>query len=211
MREGEIEGVVGQWSVNHRHGVMTRLSFQRLHRRKSSVRNYRPLSPPRPYPPPLLVPEHPLPERTTAWFLLQESIRWLQESEGFYVKILQKIMARYTFLQRGIALHSLSLSFFFLTSSSVFCLDITLLSSHLLCTSAFESFDRITMHRECIPLIASPSRSTLTGGRKLVEKKFILVGDSRARTRRQVFPKQVGGLWKNYLGKSICECVISQL
>lgn len=111
MREGEIEGVVGQWSVNHRHGVMTRLSFQRLHRRKSSVRNYRPLSP-RPYPPPLLVPEHPLPERTTAWFLLQESIRWLQESEGFYVKILQKIMARYTFLQRGIALHSLSLFLF---------------------------------------------------------------------------------------------------
>lgn len=112
MREGEIEGVVGQWSVNHRHGVMTRLSFQRLHRRKSSVRNYRPLSP-RPYPPPLLVPEHPLPERTTAWFLLRESIRWLQESEGFYVKILQKIMARYTFLQRGIALHSLSLSLSF--------------------------------------------------------------------------------------------------
>lgn len=64
------------------------------------------------YPPPLLVPEHPLPERTTAWFLLQESIRWLQESEGFYVKILQKIMARYTFLRRGIALHSLSLSLF---------------------------------------------------------------------------------------------------
>jgi len=44
MREGGIEGVTGQWSVNHRHGVMTRLSFQRLHRRKSSVRNYRPLS-----------------------------------------------------------------------------------------------------------------------------------------------------------------------
>lgn len=45
MREGGIEGVVGQWSVNHRHGVMTRLSFQRLHRRKSSVLSYRPLSP----------------------------------------------------------------------------------------------------------------------------------------------------------------------
>lgn len=39
MREEGIEGVVGQWSVNHRHGVMTRLSFQRLHRRKSSVRS----------------------------------------------------------------------------------------------------------------------------------------------------------------------------
>lgn len=70
------------------------------------------LSPSLPCPPPLLVPEHPLPERTTAWFLLQESIRWLQESEGFYVKILQKIMARYTFLQRDsasfafVALHS---------------------------------------------------------------------------------------------------------
>lgn len=110
MKEGGIEGVVGQWSVNHRHGVMTRLSFQRLHRRKSSVRSYRPLSLSLslPCPPSLLVPEHPLPERTTAWFLLQESIRWLQESKGFYVKILQKIMARYTFLQRGIALHSLS-------------------------------------------------------------------------------------------------------
>lgn len=84
-----------------------------------------------PCPPSLLVPEHPLPERTTAWFLLQESIRWLQESKRFYVKILQKIMARYTFLQRGIALHSLSSRFiplfsFFLTSSSVFRLDITL-------------------------------------------------------------------------------------
>lgn len=44
MKEGGIEGVVGQWSVNHRHGVMTRLSFQRLHRRKSSVRSYRPPS-----------------------------------------------------------------------------------------------------------------------------------------------------------------------
>lgn len=98
--------MVGQWSVNHRHGVMTRLSFQRLHRRKSSVRSYCPLSPPLP-----LVPEHPLPERTTAWFLLQESIRWLQESKGFYVKILQKIMARYTFLRHGIALHSLSSRF----------------------------------------------------------------------------------------------------
>lgn len=31
--------MVGQWSVNHRHGVMTRLSFQRLHRRKSSVQS----------------------------------------------------------------------------------------------------------------------------------------------------------------------------
>jgi len=39
-------------------------------------------------------------KRTTAWFLLQESIRWLQESKGFYVKILQKIMARYTFLHQ---------------------------------------------------------------------------------------------------------------
>lgn len=95
-REGEIEGVVGQWSVNHRHGVMTRLSFQRLHRRKSSVRG-----------PPSSLPRAPSPflsrstlspsERATAWFLLQESIPWLQESGGFYVKILQKIMARYTF------------------------------------------------------------------------------------------------------------------
>lgn len=186
--------MVGQWSVNHRHGVMTRLSFQRLHRRKSSVRSYRP--PFLPCPPPLLVPEHPLPERTTAWFLLQESIRWLQESKGFYVKILQKIMARYTFLQRGIALHSLSSRFvplfsFFLTSSSVFRLDITLPSSHLLCTSAFGFSDRITMHRECIPLIASPSRSAPIGGRKLVERKFILVRDSRTRIGRKVFSKQV--------------------
>lgn len=118
-------------------------------------------------------------KRTTAWFLLQESIRWLQESKGFYVKILQKIMARYTFLQRGIALHSLSSRlipslFFFLTSPSVFRLDIRLLSSHLLCTSAFWSFDRITMHRECILLIASPSRSVPIRGRKLVGRKFIL-------------------------------------
>lgn len=55
------------------------------------------------------VPEHPLP-RATAWFLLQESIRWLQESGRFYVKILQKIMARYIYfppaLRLLVALHS---------------------------------------------------------------------------------------------------------
>lgn len=33
------KGEVGQWPVNHRHDVMTRLSFQRLHRRKSFVRS----------------------------------------------------------------------------------------------------------------------------------------------------------------------------
>lgn len=101
--------MVGQWSVNHRHGVMTRLSFQRLHRRKSSVRSYR-LLPPSPFlrvnP---LCPGTPSP-RATAWFLLQESIPWLQESGGFYVKILQKIMARYIYfppaLRLLVALHS---------------------------------------------------------------------------------------------------------
>lgn len=48
--------------------------------------------------------------RATAWFLLQESIPWLQESGGFYVKILQKIMARYIYfppaLRLLVALHS---------------------------------------------------------------------------------------------------------
>lgn len=104
--------VVGQWSVNRRHGVMTRLSFQRLHRRKSSARSCRLLSPPRdpstPHAP--IRNTHPFPlrqARATAWFLLQESIRWLQESGGFYVKILQKIMARYTFHRRGIAFRTL--------------------------------------------------------------------------------------------------------
>lgn len=33
------KGEVGQWPVNHRYDVMTRLSFQRLHRRKSFVRS----------------------------------------------------------------------------------------------------------------------------------------------------------------------------
>ncbi|KAG7202723.1 hypothetical protein KM043_009897 [Ampulex compressa] len=52
--------------------------------------------PPPPSPPPF--PAAPSPR--TLGLLLQESIRWLQESGGFYVKILQKIMARYTF-RRG--------------------------------------------------------------------------------------------------------------
>lgn len=86
---------MGQWPVNHRHDVMTRLSFQRLHRRKSSARSC--LSPATPSPPCTPV----------ARFLLRESIRWLQESGGLHVKILQKIMARYTFDRERMALRSL--------------------------------------------------------------------------------------------------------
>lgn len=82
--KGTSKGEVGQWPVNHRHDVMTRLSFQRLHRRKSFVRSCLPYVS-------CHTPVHPRAGR----FLLQESIRWLQESGGFYVKILQKIMVRY--------------------------------------------------------------------------------------------------------------------
>lgn len=139
----------------------------------------------------------PSPQRATAWFLLQESIRWLQESKGFYVKILQKIMARYTFLQRGnsasfasrrASFLSFSFSlhrppFFVLTSRFFLLIFFARLpsspSTELLCTESAS------------PLIASPSRSASIGGRKLVEKKFILVKDSRTRTGRKVFSKQV--------------------
>lgn len=80
------KGEVGQWPVNHRHDVMTRLSFQRLHRRKSFVRSCLPLRlVPHPHaavpPPPSLPPSLP---SVTGRFLLVESIRWLQESGGFY-------------------------------------------------------------------------------------------------------------------------------
>lgn len=46
-------------------------------------------------PPLRLVPHPHAAPSVTGRFLLLESIRWLQESGGFYVKILQKIMARW--------------------------------------------------------------------------------------------------------------------
>ena len=105
VRGGKSKGEVGQWPVNHRHDVMTRLSFQRLHRRKSFVRNCLPYVSAA-TPPCTLAPLD---------SFCGESIRWLQESGGFYVKILQKIMARYTPDRKRMALRSLrsSLLFFF--------------------------------------------------------------------------------------------------
>lgn len=109
--------------------------------------------------------------RATAWFLLQESIPWLQESGGFYVKILQKIMARYIYfppaLRLLVALHSSPFPFSYIVLR--FSVRRRTSSPHAPRASMPSGpFDRITMHQECIPLIASPPRSASTGERKLV-------------------------------------------
>lgn len=158
--------------MNYRHDVMTRLSFQRLHRRKSFVRSCLPYVS-------CHTPVHPRAGR----FLLQESIRWLQESGGFYVKILQKIMVRYIpstvkgwrFVRctsHALVLFSFSLLFGQQTShllSSSYSLVLSLPPS----LSLLNQF-RITMHKERIPLIAGRKRSALNRRRKLVGRQFIL-------------------------------------
>ena len=170
--KGTSKGEVGQWPVNYRHDVMTRLSFQRLHRRKSFVRSCLPYVS-------CHTPVHPRAGR----FLLQESIRWLQESGGFYVKILQKIMVRYIpstvkgwrFVRctsHALVLFSFSLLFGQQTShllSSSYSLVLSLPPS----LSLLNQF-RITMHKERIPLIAGRKRSALNRRRKLVGRQFIL-------------------------------------
>lgn len=74
--------------MNHRHrrndaALLSKIASQEKLRAK--------LPPLRLVPHPLMRP--PLPP-VTGRFLVLESIRWLQESGGFYVKILRKIMAR---------------------------------------------------------------------------------------------------------------------
>lgn len=157
--------------MNYRHDVMTRLSFQRLHRRKSFVRSCLPYVS-------CHTPVHPRAGR----FLLQESIRWLQESGGFYVKILQKIMVQYIpstvkgwrFVR--CTSHALVLFFLFFTlrpanfSSFVLFLFSCSFPPSLSLLNQF----RITMHKERIPLIAGRKRSALNRRRKLVGRQFIL-------------------------------------
>lgn len=114
------------------------------------------LSPP-PHPlsfertPPLPCPGTPSP-RATAWFLLQESIRWLQESGGFYVKILQKIMARYIYFPPRFVRSSRfippSPPSLFLTSSSVFRPDIVPLLSAI-------SLPLILLTRPCLRVFST--------------------------------------------------------
>jgi len=175
---GGIEGVVGQWSVNRRHGVMTRLSFQRLHRGKSS--EFSPSPPSRiVLTPPVLPPGTPIPLLPSGGCKRDRSVSpagidtmGLQESGGFYVKILQKIMARYTFLATR---DSVS----YARRRASFPPPLPLLSGRppqpsvsasrplpprpfTSGVSAFGFLRRITMHRGCISLIASLDR-----GRKL--------------------------------------------
>lgn len=159
--KGTSKGEVGQWPVNHRHDVMTRLSFQRLHRRKSFVRSCLPYVS-------CHTPVHP----RTGRFLLQESIRWLQESGGFYVKILQKIMVRYIpSTVKGWRFVRCTSHALILFSFLFFCSFLFLVFS--LPFSLLNQF-RITMHKERIPLIAGRKRSALNRRRKLVGRQFIL-------------------------------------
>lgn len=137
-------------------------------------------------------------ERTTAWFLLQESIRWLQESKGFYVKILRKIMARYTFPPAWdsasfalVALHS-SLSPFFLHCPPFFVLTSRFFPPISFArppsSSSTPNYYAPRVHPSNCISISTPAP---IGGRKLVERKFILVRDRETRIGRKVFSKQV--------------------
>ena len=86
-----------------------------------------------------------------ARFFLRESIRWLQESGGFYVKILQKIMARYTPDRKRMAFRSLRLPLcfsFFLCSSTSFVNFLSSFSSLSLSLS-LSSLSRIGSELPC--------------------------------------------------------------